>query len=111
MRVVQPLKTENWEALNTIAVAWCEKEPSTTEALFYRAVAEFSLKKEANAEQDFNQVVAKNGNNSSAFYYLGLIVEQSGKHMEALNMVAMLDSLDETTAGELKVAMGIAEIK
>ena len=111
MRVVQPLKTENWEALNTIAVAWCEKEPNTTEALFYRAVAEFSLKKEANAEQDFNQVVAKNGNNSSAFYYLGLIVEQSGKHMEALNMVAMLDSLDETTAGELKVAMGIAEIK
>ena len=109
MRVVQPLKTENWEALNTIAVAWCEKEPNTTEALFYRGLAEFSLKKEANAEQDFNQVVAKNGNNSSALYYLGLIAEQNGKHMEALNMVAMLDSLDETTAGELKVAMGIGE--
>ena len=67
------------------------------------------MKKEANAEQDFNQVVNKNGNNSSALYYLGLIAEKNGKHMEALNMVAMLNSLDETTAAELKVAMGIGE--
>lgn len=108
MRIVQPLKTENWEALNAIAVAWCEKEPNTTEALFYRAVAEFSLK-QVNAEQDFNQVIAQNANNSSALYYLGLIAEQNGRHMEALNVVAMLDHLDETTSGELRLAMGIGE--
>jgi serine protease Do len=109
MRIVQPLKTENWEMLNKIAVAWCAKEPNTTEALFYRAIAEYSLKNETKAEQHFSQVVAKNGNNSSAMYYLGLIAENTGKHMEALNLVAALDNLDQITAGELKVAMGIAE--
>ncbi|MES1986974.1 MAG: trypsin-like peptidase domain-containing protein [Pseudomonadota bacterium] len=109
MRIVQPLKTENWEMLNKIAVAWYDKEPNTTEALFYRAIAEYSLKNEAQAEQYFNQVIAKNGNNSNAMYYLGLIAENTGKHMEALNLVAALDNLDQITAGELKVAMGIAE--
>ena len=109
MRIVQPLKTENWSELNKIAQAWSEKEPNTSEALFYKAIAEFSLKNLAKAEQDFNQVIAKNGNNSSALYYLGLIAEDSGKHMEALNMVALLDNLDQTTAGELKVAMGMAD--
>ena len=64
---------------------------------------------ETKAEQHFSQVVAKNGNNSSAMYYLGLIAENTGKHMEALNLVAALDNLDKITAGELKVAMGIAE--
>ena len=109
MRIVQPLKTENWVELNKIAVEWSTKEPNTTEALFYRAIAEFSLKNEDKAEQHFNQVLAQNGNNSSALYYLGLIAEDTGKHMEALNMVAMLDSLDQTAAGELKVAMGMID--
>lgn len=107
MRIVQPFKTENWELLNKVASVWAEKEPNTSEALFYLAVAEFSLKNEAKAEQHFNQVVAQNGSNSSAMYYLGLIAENTGKHMEALNLVAMLDGLDQKTAGELKVAMGI----
>ncbi|HSH55039.1 MAG TPA: trypsin-like peptidase domain-containing protein [Methylotenera sp.] len=109
MRIVQPLKTENWEALNAIATAWNEREPNTTEALFYRALAEYRLKNEINAEAYFNQVVAKNGKNSSALYYLGLIAENSGKHMEALNLVAILDNLDASTARDLKLAMGITE--
>ncbi len=109
MRIVQPLKTENWEALSAIATAWSEKEPNTTEALFYRAVAEYSLKNNAYAEEHFNQVITKNSNNSSALYYLGLIAEQNGKRIEALNMVAALNNLDETTARELKLAMGITE--
>jgi hypothetical protein len=109
MRIVQPLKTEDWQALSAIATAWNEKEPNTSEALFYKAVAEYSLKDTANAEEHFNQVIAKNSNNSSALYYLGLIAEGSGKHIEALNMVAALNLLDQATASELKVAMGIAD--
>jgi hypothetical protein len=109
MRIVQPLKTEDWQALSAIATAWSEKEPNTSEALFYKAVAEYSLKDTANAEEHFNQVIAKNSNNSSALYYLGLIAEGSGKHIEALNMVAALNLLDQATASELKVAMGIAD--
>ncbi|HYN54461.1 MAG TPA: trypsin-like peptidase domain-containing protein [Methylotenera sp.] len=109
MRVVQPLKTENWEALNAIATAWAEKEPNAVEALFYRAVAEFSLNNKAYAELHLNQVIALNSNHSSALYYLGLIAEHNGKHIEALNMVAMLNTLDQTTASDLKLAMGIKE--
>ena len=109
MRIVQPLKTENWQELNAIALQWTEKEPANTEAIFYRAVAEYSLKDSVDAEQHFNQVIAKNSNNSSALYYLGLIAEENGKHIEALNMVAALNVLDETTASELKVAMGIVD--
>ena len=108
MRIVQPLKTENWAELNAIASAWFEKEPNNTEALFYRAVAEYSLKNQALAQADFNRVVASNHNNSSALYYLGLIAEEAGKRIEALGVVAMLDNLDTTTADELKAAMGIA---
>lgn len=109
MKIVQPLKTENWQELNNIAAQWYEEEPNNTEALFYRAVAEYSLKNSIDAEQHFNQVIAKNSNNSSALYYLGLIADENGKRIEALNMVAMLNVLDVTTAGELKVAMGISD--
>lgn len=107
MRVVQPLKTENWEALSTIANAWSEKEPNNTEALFYRAVAEYNLRNNVYAEAHFYQVIAKNSNHSSALYYLGLIAEENGKRIEALNMVAALDALDVSAASELKMAMGI----
>lgn len=109
MKIVQPLKTENWQELNNIATQWSEKEPANTEALFYRAVAEYSLKDSLDAEQHFNQVIASNSNNSSALYYLALIAEENGKHIEALNMVAALSVLDVTAASELKVAMGIPE--
>lgn len=109
MKIVQPLKTENWQELNNLAIQWCEREPTNTEALFYRAVAEYSLKDSVDAEQHFTQVIAKNSNNSSALYYLGLIANENGKRIEALDMVAALNVLDSTTAAELKVAMGISD--
>ena len=108
MQVVQPLKMEDWTALEAIATAWAEKEPHCTEAIFYRAVAEFSLKNTAYAELHLNQVVASNSNHSSALYYLGIIAEQNGKHIEALKLVAALNVLDVNVANNLKLAMGIA---
>ena len=107
MRVVHPLKTENWDALNKIATQWSEKEPNTIEAIYYRAVAEYSLKNTAYAELHLNQVIAANGNHANALYYLGLIADQNGKRIEALNMVAALNILDVTVANDLKSAMGL----
>jgi serine protease Do len=107
MKVVQPLKTENWAALEAIATAWAEQEPHNVEATFYRAVAEFSLKNTVNAELHLNEVVASNSNHTSALYYLGLIAEQNGKHTDALNLIAALDVLDVHAAKNLKLAMGI----
>ena len=108
MQIVQPLKMEDWATLESIATDWAEKEPHSTEAVFYRAVAEFSLQNTAQAELHLNQVVASNSNHSSALYYLGIIAEQNGKHTEALNLVAALDVLDVIEANNLKLAMGIA---
>lgn len=107
MKIVQPLKTEDWATLEAIATAWAKQEPHSTEATFYRAVAEFSLKNSAYAELHLHEVVAANSNHSSALYYLGLIAEQNGKHAEALNLVATLDVLDVNVSKNLKLAMGI----
>lgn len=109
MRIVQPLKTENWQALNQIAREWHQAEPASTEAVFYLAVAEYSLQNRMLAETHFHQVLARNSNHSSALYYLGLIAEENGKRMEALNMVAALNVLDKTIAKELKMAIGITD--
>jgi hypothetical protein len=108
MQIVQPLKTEDWEALNKISQQWLNAEPTSSEAVFYLALAEYSLKHPM-AETHFNQVIAKNSNHSNALYYLGLIAEENGKRIEALNMIAALDLLDKTTAKELKLAIGIAD--
>lgn len=110
MQVVHPLKTEDWARLNAIATQWAEKEPNTTEAVYFRAVAEYGLKNTAYAELHLKQVVSMNQQHSGAMYYLGLIAEQNGKHAEALAMVAMLDHLqDRTAVTDLKVAMGMGE--
>jgi serine protease Do len=109
MQIVHPLKTENWQELHRIALKWFAQEPNNSEALFYRAVAEYSLNDRMNAEKHFNQVIAQNSQNSSALYYLGRIAEENGKRIEALNMVALLNDLDQTTASELKVAIGLPD--
>jgi serine protease Do len=108
MRVVHPLKTENWQALSIIATQWLAQEPNTLEALFYQAVAEFSLNQMQYAEAKFNQVLVANSQHTSTLYYLGVIAEKNGKHTEALNMLAMLDAIDATTAQDLKVVIGLA---
>ena len=108
MRVVQPLKTQDWKALQTISSQWAKQESGSTEAIFYQAVAAFSLKNTALAEAQLNQVLATNANHVSALYYLGLIANQNGHRDEALKLVAALDAIDVETANDLKLAMGIA---
>ena len=108
MRVVQPLKTQDWEALQTISSQWAKQESGSTEAIFYQAVAAFSLKNTALAEAQLNQVLATNASHVSALYYLGLIANQNGHRDEALKLVAALDAIDVETAKDLKLAMGIA---
>jgi len=108
MRVVQPYLTEDWQALLTVASEWVSQEPTSAEALFYLAAAEYATKDIANAENHLHQVVAINNQHSQAIYYLGLIAEENGKHIEALSNVALLDNLDATAANQLKLAMGIS---
>jgi hypothetical protein len=105
MRVVHPYLTQDWKSLQKIAQAWTQAEPHATEAWFYLAAAEFSNHEVKMAEQHLHRVIAMNSQHSQAFYYLGLIAEESGKHTEALDNVAVLNQLDQEVAEQLKVAM------
>ena len=107
MRVVQPYITEDWPALLSIAKAWTEQEPNSTDAWFYLAAAEYATQDSNNAEAHLRKVVAMNSAHSQAIYYLGLIAEKSGNRTEALTNVALLNNLDVAAAEQLKVAMGI----
>ncbi len=107
MRVVQPYITEDWQALLAVATKWTAQEPESSEAWFYLAAAEYATKDTNSAEINLHKVVAMNHAHSQAIYYLGLIADASGKRMEALTNVALLDVLDASTADQLKLAMGI----
>jgi serine protease Do len=109
MQVVHPYLTEDWQALAQIASKWAAAEPNTMEAWFYLATAEYAAKDYEKAAEHLQKVVAMNHQHSQALYYLGLVAEHTGQHNLALDNVALLDRLDETTANELKVAMGMVE--
>ncbi|MGQ0442557.1 MAG: trypsin-like peptidase domain-containing protein, partial [Methylophilaceae bacterium] len=91
MRVVHPFLTENWESLLTLATRWTMQEPYSTEAWFYLAAAEYATKNTSSAEAHLHKVISMNQQHSQAIYYLGLIAEENGKHMEALTKVALLN--------------------
>lgn len=108
MKVVHPYLTEDWSALLKVATTWVEQEPNTTEAWFYLAAAEYAAKNYQKAEEHLYRVVAMNDQHSQALYYLGMIAEVNGKHNEAMTNVALLNKLDEATATQLKLAMGLS---
>ena len=110
MRVVQPYKTEDWKSLLTLATTWTMQEPNSTEAWFYLAAAEYAMKNTLSAENHLHKVFALNDKHSQAIYYLGLIADENGKRIEALDNVALLSRLDNAAANQLKIAMGIVDI-
>jgi serine protease Do len=105
MQVVHPYLTENWGSLLQIASKWTKKEPNTAEAWYYLAAAEYATNDTQRAEVHLQKVVAMNHQHSQAIYYLGLLAEKGGRHTLALTKVKQLNNFDETTAGQLKLAM------
>jgi hypothetical protein len=105
MQVVHPYLTENWESLLSVATKWTIEEPNNTEAWFYLAAAEYSVNDMVNAEAHMRKVTAANTQHSQAIYYLALIAEENGNHMEALTNVALLTTLDADAAVKLKSAI------
>lgn len=109
MRVVHPMQTDDWPALLKVSSEWLQAEPNNNEAMFYQAVAQYGLKNMLVAEAEFSRVVSNNSSHSSAIYYLGLIEQESGKRVEALERLAVLKELDDIAADQLKLAMGIVD--
>ncbi len=102
MQVVEPYLTENWSTLMQVATKWTAEEPNNIEAWFYLAAAEYANHDNVNAEAHMKKVTAMNAHHSQAIYYLGLIAEENGKHMEALTNIALLTALDAEAATKLK---------
>ncbi|HSH97058.1 MAG: trypsin-like peptidase domain-containing protein [Methylophilaceae bacterium] len=108
MRVVQPYLTEDWASLQKVATQWIKEEPNNAEAWFYLAAAEYGNNNNLISEIHLRKAVSLNSQHSLAIYYLGLIAEDDGKHMEALTNIALLNKFDVAVADQLKVAIGIS---
>lgn len=102
MQVVHPYLNKNWASLLSVATRWTIEEPTNNEAWFYLAAAEYAIHDTVSAETHLRQVTAANAQHSQAIYYLALIAEESGKHMEALTNIALLTQLDADAATRLK---------
>lgn len=102
MQVVHPYLNKNWDSLLSVATEWTIAEPNNNEAWFYLAVAEYAIHDTVNAEAHLRLVTTVNAQHSQAIYYLGLIAEESGNHIEALTTVALLTQLDVDAATQLK---------
>ncbi len=109
MRVVHPLKTQNWARLAKISEEWLAREPNTLEAIYYGAVAAYKRDDVALAQARFNQVVRHNKYHGDAYYYLGLIAFEKGNGQEMNAMLAMLDDIDEMSAKKLRNKMRLAK--
>jgi serine protease Do len=107
MQVVHPYLNKNWASLLSVATRWTIEEPSNNEAWFYLAAAEYAIHDTVSAETHLRQVTAANAQHSQAIYYLALIAEESGKHMEALTNIALLTQLDADAATQLKSTINI----
>jgi len=105
MQVVHPYLTEDWPSLISIAKKWADQEPNNTEAWFYLAAAEYSIKDRQSAETHLRKVATMNAQHSQAIYYLALIAEDSGKHMEAMINIALLTTLDSDAATQLRTVI------
>ena len=107
MQVVHPYLNKNWASLLSVATRWTIEEPSNNEAWFYLAAAEYAIHDTVSAETHLRQVTVANAQHSQAIYYLALIAEESGKHMEALTNIALLTQLDADAATQLKSTINI----
>ncbi len=108
MKVVHPYLTEDWPGLYAVAKAWVTQEPNNNEAWFYLAAAEYGNQDWVNAEKHLYRVIASNKDHSQAFFMLGMLSENTGKHHEAIASMNKLEKLDATAAGDLAGYLKVA---
>lgn len=107
MKIVHPTVEKNWEEAEKIATEWAEHEPATSEAWFALAFAEINQGKAFEAESHLIRAVMVDPKYPDAIFQLGLLEEESGKHMEAVKRVEALEAFDKTSAENLKIALNI----
>ncbi|PKO25235.1 MAG: serine protease [Betaproteobacteria bacterium HGW-Betaproteobacteria-8] len=60
MRVLHPLQTENWKALESISQAWVTEQPESAEAWYTLGLAQQNLGKLDSADYNLNQALTLN---------------------------------------------------
>ncbi|MDP2248383.1 MAG: trypsin-like peptidase domain-containing protein [Nitrosomonadales bacterium] len=78
MRVLQPMQTKNWAALETISQAWVKAEPESAEAWYMLGLAQKNLGKLDVADNHLNQAINLNQLHADAIKVQSEIKGQRG---------------------------------
>lgn len=66
MRVLQPMQTQNWSALEAISLDWVKAEPDTAEAWYTLGIAQKNLGKLESADDQFEKAIKLNSLHADA---------------------------------------------
>ncbi len=73
MKVVQPLLTQDWNALKQLSKMWVKYEPENAESWAMLAIAEYETNQYEQAMMHFNQVLSLRNDSKIALMYLNKI--------------------------------------
>lgn len=105
MQVVLPYQQGEWAELEKIARDWVMKEPNTSEAHYYLALAQANLGRDQEAEKNFQKVLALQPQHTGSLMGLGLIASRSGNTLEVSRMQAALGAIHKDLAEEFNQAL------
>ena len=93
MRVVLPYQNAKWDELQTTALEWVNKEPTSEEAHFYLGVAYENLGKMDAAKSEFAEVLKLHPRHTAALQELGVMASKAGNQPELSRLkVAMKEA-------------------
>lgn len=105
MQVVLPYQQGEWPELEKIARDWVMKEPNTSEAHYYLALAQANLGRDKEAEKNFQKALALQPQHTGSLMGLGLIASRSGNAAEVSRMQAALGAIHKDLAEEFNQAL------
>jgi tetratricopeptide (TPR) repeat protein len=101
MQVVFPVQNKDWSNLKLIAQAWKDKEPTTTEASYYLALAEENLGETMAAQQLYEQTLKSNPKHTACLVALARIAKKQGNEQELQRLTLLIKDLNSDAAEEL----------
>ncbi len=101
MQVVFPAQNKDWSNLKLIAQAWKDKEPTTTEASYYLALAEENLGETMAAQQLYKQTLKSNPKHTACLVALARIAKKQGNEQELQRLTLLIKDLNSDAAEEL----------
>lgn len=105
MQVVLPLQEERWDALERVATLWAEREPSSTEAWYYLALAEDRSGRGQQAMVHYRKSLELNPQHPAALYNMGVLASRLGDKSDYDQVLVALSGIDQAMAVELEQAV------